>query len=95
MTLFHILAKDKPGALNVRTSNRSAHLAWIGDYPYAVKTAGPLLSDEGEMIGSMLLIEAESREALEVLLSEDPYAKAGLFQSVEITPFKGVIGAPD
>ena len=94
MTLFHILAKDKPGALSVRQENRNAHLAWIGEYPDAVKVAGPLLSDEGDMIGSMLLIEAESKDALEKLLAEDPYAKAGLFGSVEITPFKWVIGAP-
>ena len=29
------------------------------------------------------------------LLAEDPYAKAGLFASVETTPWKWVVGRPE
>lgn len=96
MPLFHILAQDKPGASEIRLNNRTAHLDWIKGYLDKVKLAGPMLTENGEgMIGSVLLIEADTREALEAFLADDPYAKAGLFSSVSITPFKWVIGAPE
>lgn len=96
MPYFHIKAHDKVGATQVRLDNRDAHLSWIKTRLDQVKLAGPMLNDEtGGMIGSVLIIEAETREDLDVLLSEDPYTKAGLFDTVEISSFKWVIGAPE
>jgi uncharacterized protein len=95
MPLFHVLATDKAGNLPLRLANRDAHLAWIRDKGDQVRLAGPLLDEAtGDMTGSVLLIDAENREALESLLAEDPYAKAGLFDSVAISAFRWVIGAP-
>lgn len=95
MTLYHIMATDRPNALQLRLDNRDAHLAWIRTKSTQVKLAGPMLDEAtGGMTGSVLLIEAETRADLDELLSEDPYAKAGLFETVQISPFKWVIGAP-
>lgn len=44
------------------------------------------------MCGSLLIMEAESRAEVEAWAAADPYAKAGLFQSVEIRAWKRVIG---
>lgn len=96
MSLFHVMAVDKAGASNVRAENRDQHLEWIKNHLDKVKLAGPMLTENGEgMIGSILIIEAESKDELQSFLDEDPYARAHLFQSVVITPFKWVIGAPD
>ncbi len=95
MPYFHVKAKDKAGALSVRLETREAHLGWIKGKLDQVKLAGPMLNETtGDMEGSILIIEAPSKADLEVLLTEDPYAQAGLFESVEITLFKWAIGAP-
>ncbi|MGE4529381.1 MAG: YciI family protein [Rhodospirillaceae bacterium] len=87
--LFAVTCLDKPDSLALRLANRDAHLAFAKAQPFII--GGPLLSDDGQtMIGSLLVIEAPDRAALDVLLAADPYAKAGLFQSVTIHPYKKV-----
>ena len=50
-----------------------------------------MTSEDGEaMIGSVLIIEAADRAEAEAFAAGDPYAKAGLFESVTIKPFKKV-----
>ena len=57
-----------------------------------VRYAGPLLSDEDEtMMGSLIVIEAENKEEALNWSKNDPYNKAGLFQSVKIYRFKHLI----
>ena len=46
------------------------------------------------MIGSMLIARAPDVDSLRKVLAADPYARANLFESVTITPWKWVIGAP-
>ncbi len=95
MTQFHVLATDKPGSLELRMANRPAHLDWIEDHTDQVLIAGPFLDEEtGSPKGSMLVVKADNLAALEAFLAQDPYAKAGLFQTVEIRPFKLVVGGP-
>lgn len=53
---------------------------------------GPLLSDDNEeMMGSLIIIEAENKEGALKWSEADPYNKAGLFKSVEIYKFKHLI----
>jgi uncharacterized protein YciI len=49
------------------------------------------LDDDAEMIGSGILIEAESKEALETFLKEDIYSQAGVWLEFEIYPFKRAV----
>lgn len=90
---FIVYAKDKPGHTDVRAKNRPDHVAWLK--ANSVPVAGPLLADDNEtMIGSMLIVEAESLADVEAMLPNDPYAKAGLFESVEVHPWIWALGAP-
>ena len=60
-----------------------------------VRIAGPLFAEDGETpAGSLFVVEGES-VAVREWAAGDPYAKAGVFASVEIRPFKWVIGNPD
>lgn len=88
--LIALIARDKPGALQTRLDNRSAHLAYIEETG-VVSQAGPLL-DGDAMIGSLIILDAEDLAAAQSWADKDPYAKAGLFQSVELIPWKKVIG---
>lgn len=93
--LFAVTCLDKPGHAAVRADNRAAHLAFLKAHAEAVKIAGPLLDDAGTgMVGSLLIIEAADRAALDELIAQDPYATAGLFAGVEVRPWRWVIGAP-
>ncbi|WP_209834411.1 YciI family protein [Ruegeria sp. HKCCE3926] len=88
--LIALIARDKPGALQTRLDNRSAHLAYIEETG-VVSQAGPLL-DGDSMIGSLIILDVEDLAAAQSWADGDPYAKAGLFQSVELIPWKKVIG---
>ena len=92
---FIIYSHDKDGGLPIRKANRDAHIAFLkNDNGAQVLMAGPWLSDEGEMAGSLLVVECETREALSGWMARDPYAKAGLPDRVEVKPFIWAIGAP-
>jgi len=86
-----LICRDKPGHLQTRLDNRSAHLAHI-DASGVVEMAGPFLSAEGQMTGSLVILNVETLQAAEDWAAADPYAKAGLFESVTITEWKKVIG---
>ncbi|NGM44476.1 YciI family protein [Rhodobacter sp. SGA-6-6] len=86
-----LICIDKPGALEIRKANREAHLAHIRDSG-VVEMAGPFLSDSGEMCGSLVVLEVPDLQAAKDWAAADPYAKAGLFQSVDIREWKKVIG---
>lgn len=89
--LFALIARDKPGAIETRLANRAAHLDYVTQSG-VVRQAGPLLKNDEEMIGSLLILDVEDRAAAESWAAGDPYAKAGLFQDVELIPWKKVIG---
>lgn len=89
--LIALIARDKPGALQTRLDNRAAHLAYL-DETGCVAQAGPLLDDTGEMIGSLIVLDVADKSAAETWAANDPYAKAGLFASVELITWKKVIG---
>jgi uncharacterized protein YciI len=88
--LIALIARDKPGALEIRTENREKHLAYLKETG-VVSQAGPLLGDDGNMCGSLVILDVEDMPAAEAWAENDPYAKAGLFDNVELIPWKKVI----
>jgi uncharacterized protein YciI len=93
--LFALLCTDKPQGLELRMSVRPEHLKYLESLGNALKAAGPFTTDEGSPIGSLVIIEAEDRAAAKAMADNDPYAKAGLFASVEIKPWKWLIKNPE
>ena len=58
-----------------------------------VIVAGPFLGEDGAtMIGSLIVLDVKTRAEAESWARNDPYAKAGLFDRVEIHPWKHLIG---
>lgn len=88
---FALMTKDKTGALQTRMDNREAHLAYVAETG-VVEMAGPVLDDEGQMCGSLIVLEAEDLAAAQAWADDDPYAKAGLFSDVTLRAWKKVIG---
>jgi uncharacterized protein YciI len=89
---YAFLCHDKPGATEIRKANRDAHLTHLRSVVDQIFAAGPLLGEDGQsMIGSLLVVDFPDRKAAEAFAANDPYAKAGLFQSVTVTPWKKVL----
>ncbi len=88
---FALIAKDKPGALQTRMDNREAHLAYVAETG-AVEIAGPMLDDNDQMCGSVIILEVADLAAAQAWADNDPYAKAGLFGDVTLRAWKKVIG---
>ncbi|MPZ08986.1 MAG: hypothetical protein GEU89_02105 [Kiloniellaceae bacterium] len=89
---FVLYCVDKAGHGHLRTENRPAHVDYLKSNLDRLVLAGPMTSDDGTtMLGSVLIIEAADRAAAEAFAAGDPYAKAGLFESVTIKAFKKVL----
>jgi len=94
---FCVHAFDRPGRLQDRDSLREAHRARLRqhDHPVLVRIGGPLLNEDEQMIGTMLVVEAASRQHVEAYIAGDPYMTADLFESVSVTAFKWGLGQPE
>src|SRR5258708_3090315 len=87
---FLIIARDdpKPGTLDRRMSVRADHVT-LGDR--LVKTGNMLygaamLADVGPMVGSVLVVEFESRIEVDEWLSIEPYVTANVWKEIEVMP---------
>ena len=88
--LFTLICTDKPGGLATRQATRPAHLDYLRGHEAALQFAGPMLDLEGNPCGSLFVIDVPDRAAAEALAANDPYAKAGLFESTVIRPVRQV-----
>jgi len=89
---FLLVAYDgnDPDALERRMRIRQEHLGKIAILKKAGEMlfGGAILDDDGRMIGSMVVYEFPDREALEKRLKEEPYITGGVWQKIEIHPFR-------
>ena len=93
MAQFLINARDKAGALDVRMANRPDHLEWAKAHADRILMAGPVFADDGETFaGSTFVVVFDTLNEAKAWAAEDPYAKAGLFETVEIRPFRWLLG---
>jgi uncharacterized protein YciI len=85
MMMFVILGFDGPDGQARRKIHRSAHIERIERWNsrHRVILAGPLTDN----VGSLIVLEADSREEVEEFVREHPYTAFGVFHRVEIHPF--------
>ena len=89
---FALMAWDKPGALELRMQHRPAHLAYLEDTG-VVRQAGPFLDVAGQPCGSLIVLEVADMAAAQAWADADPYATAGLFETVRISAWNRVIAS--
>lgn len=92
MPLYTIAAYDKPDVFDLRAATRAAHLDHLAAHADRVRLGGPWLDAEGRSVGSFLVVEAADLAHARALADGDPYARAGLFARVEVTPWRPVVG---
>lgn len=83
--LFVIVGHDAPDSKEKRPIHRPAHLAHLEPLANSgrLRLAGPFTDGTG----SLIVVEAESREEVWALVARDPYVVNGVFESVEVRPF--------
>ena len=95
---YLILAKDVNESLPLRKRSRQAHLERLQALREEGRllTAGPMpavdSADPGEagFTGSVIIAEFDSLEDARAWADADPYKDAGVYDSVEVVPFKQV-----
>ena len=86
--LYVVHALDKKDILPTRAKHyrdHRIHLDRADEHAVDVVTAGTLVADDGETpVGSLFVVEAESRKAVEAFRCSDPYHLNGVWERVEI-----------
>ena len=92
MNQYLIIAKDGSDeqALERRMNARPAHFEGARE----LKTnenfiiGGAILDDNGNMIGSMMVVQFPSDKELKEWMDREPYLKMQVWQDVEVKPFR-------
>jgi uncharacterized protein len=99
--LYLILGHDGSDALPRRAATRPAHL----DYVRALQEQGRLIiagprprletaqPGAAGFHGSLIIAEFDSLDAARAWAGDDPYARAGVFERVDVQPFVRVLPA--
>ena len=94
MVIYVRLCIDRPGSRDLRMAHRDARQRWLGNPPGRIVEAGPLFVDDaGDAYGgTMMLIEADSREAAMAVHEDDPFTKAGVYDRVVLMRYEKRVG---
>lgn len=88
---FVIHATDKQDAIEKRAKyfrDHRIHLDQAGKHHVSVLMAGPLVADDGETpVGSLFVLEAKDRAAVDAFTRSDPYSMHGVWQRIDIHYF--------
>jgi uncharacterized protein YciI len=86
--IYTLILLDKPGASELRQRVRPEHKAYLAAVADRIAFAGPFTSDDGQqMLGSLLAIDFDSREAAQAWLAAEPFTRAGLYGSISVHAF--------
>ncbi len=92
-----MIARDgiDPEAKDRRAAARPAHLERTAPYVESgqVLLGGAILDEAGDMIGSVVLADFPSREEIDRWLAGDPYVTGGVWQEIEVRPYRPAVGA--
>ena len=92
MPLFVIVARDHPGSLALRKETRPTHVEHLRSIGDRLKVAGPTMDANGDPDGSLVIIEADAIADARAFADADPYAKAGLFETVDVRAWNAPLG---
>ena len=85
---FIVIAHDRPNVLEKRLSVRSQHIA-MGDKMRAeghYHMGVALLNDANEMVGSVMIVEFPTRDAVDAWLKVEPYILNKVWDRYEVIP---------
>jgi len=90
--IYCFVCKDGPEGARLRRELLDEHLQHIERVMPHLPVGGPVVGKDGKYCASILMIEADTEEGAWALFNQDPYAKAEMWASIEVFPFKAVAG---
>ena len=96
---YVIYSRDRPDSLPARLAVRAAHLerleALLAEGRLLLAGPRPAIDSEepgpAGCVGSLVVAGFDSLSEARAWAEADPYAAAGVYESVEVTPFKRVM----
>ena len=93
MPLFVLSCTDREGTLEKRLATRPAHLARLQqlDAEGRLIVAGAMPKEPSKpqagFYGSTMIVDFDSREALDAWLQDEPFLKEGVYSHIDVKPF--------
>ena len=93
MPLFVVSCTDQDGTVEKRLATRPEHLARLQqlDDEGRLIVAGAMPKDpsnpQAGFYGSTIIVDFESRAALDAWLAEEPFVREGVYADVDVKPF--------
>lgn len=92
MAQFLVLAYDgcDEGGRARRAAARASHFESVEQMVKngEIRAGGAILDEAGTMVGSALFVEFPSRAELDAWLEKEPYMQQGVWQRIEVRPFR-------
>jgi uncharacterized protein YciI len=92
MTQYLITAFDGTDnqALDRRMAAREAHLKYMSELKANDNfvVGGAILSDQGQMIGSSVILQFETQAEFDAWYAQDPYIIEGVWQQIDVKLFR-------
>jgi len=86
--VYTFILIDRPDGAALRQRVRPEHKAYLAQVAERIAFAGPFVADDGQtMLGSLLAIDFDSREAAHAWLADEPFTRAGLYASTSVHAF--------
>ncbi len=90
---FFFYGRDRPGAGHLRRQTIERHWSFMDGYANHMIARGPTLSaPDGEMTGSMHLVDLPDTQAAQVFAFEEPFFQAGVFSEVLVRRWRNELG---
>jgi uncharacterized protein YciI len=90
---FFVLGRDDDDFDGFSPELNEQHWAYLDDYADRLTARGPTLSASGEHTGSVHVVRLDDLAAAEAFARAEPYWRAGLYRSLEVAPFRNLLGA--
>lgn len=94
MALFLMIGFDRhPHQMALRDSIRQQHRDYALANKSQIRLGGAMVDDDGNQYGTMLVFEAESADEVWNWVRNEPFYKAGVYETVAVRKWNLVMGA--
>ncbi len=86
---YIIQTRDKADYGHVRAEWRAEHIEYLDNNRHKLLAAGALIDDDGSGgHGGAIILDTDDREEAGDFIANDPFSRAGLFESVSVTRWR-------
>ncbi|MGW4462573.1 YciI family protein [Micromonospora sp. NPDC004704] len=92
---YFVYGRDRPGSFGLKRSLNAEHWAFMDSYADRLIARGPTLTGDGqeaESTGSLHIVDLPDALAVHAFAYEEPYHRAGVFDSILLCGFVNVLG---